>query len=158
MGGQPHASAALPPGKTRYPLYRRLGGPQSRSVQVRKISPPPGFDSRTVQPATPSTLSLHYWVTCGQSRDTIPELHPSIDQTLSSETLLHIFRAIYMYKAVYVQLNALVPLLHVPAICCGHLQGVHMALVWHVLPEEGRTMSETCRGYRYSWTIAKIWK
>jgi len=29
------------PGKTRYPLYRRLGGPQGRSGQVRKISPPP---------------------------------------------------------------------------------------------------------------------
>ena len=35
---------------TRYPLYRRLGGPQGRSGQVRKISPPPGFDPRTVQP------------------------------------------------------------------------------------------------------------
>jgi len=33
-----------------YPLYRRLGGPQSRSGQVRKISPPSGFDPRTVQP------------------------------------------------------------------------------------------------------------
>jgi len=40
----------LPPGKTRYPLYKRLGGPQGRSGQVRKISPPPGFDPRTVQP------------------------------------------------------------------------------------------------------------
>ena len=38
------------PGKTRYPLYRRLGGPQGRTGQVRKISPPPGFDPRTVQP------------------------------------------------------------------------------------------------------------
>ena len=38
-------------GKTRYPLYRRLGGPQGQSGQVRKISPPPGFDPRTVQPA-----------------------------------------------------------------------------------------------------------
>jgi len=28
VGGQRHAPAALPPGKTRYPLYRRLGGPQ----------------------------------------------------------------------------------------------------------------------------------
>jgi hypothetical protein len=45
-----HAPAALPPGKTRYPLYRRLGGPQSRSGRVRKISPPPGFDPQTVQP------------------------------------------------------------------------------------------------------------
>ena len=42
-GGQRHAAAALPPGKTRYPLYSRLGGPQSRSGRVRKISPPPGF-------------------------------------------------------------------------------------------------------------------
>ena len=40
----------LPPGKTQYPLYRRLGGPQGRSGQVRKVSPPPGFDPRTVQP------------------------------------------------------------------------------------------------------------
>ena len=38
------------PRKTRYPLYRRLGGPQGRSGQVRKISPPPGFVPRTVQP------------------------------------------------------------------------------------------------------------
>ena len=40
----------LPAGETLYPLYRRLGGPQGRSGQVRKISPPPGFDPRTVQP------------------------------------------------------------------------------------------------------------
>jgi hypothetical protein len=32
------------PGKTRYPLYRRVGGPQGRSGQVRRISPPPRFD------------------------------------------------------------------------------------------------------------------
>ena len=39
------------PGKvTRYPLYGRLGGPQGRSGRVRKISLPPGFDLRTVQP------------------------------------------------------------------------------------------------------------
>ena len=41
---------SLIPGKTRYPLYRRLGGPQGRTGQVRKISPPPGYDPRTVQP------------------------------------------------------------------------------------------------------------
>ena len=39
----------LAPRKTWYPLYRRLGGPQSRSGQLRRISPPPGFDPRTVQ-------------------------------------------------------------------------------------------------------------
>ena len=31
VGGQHHASVALPPGMTRYPLNRRLGGPQGRS-------------------------------------------------------------------------------------------------------------------------------
>jgi hypothetical protein len=50
MCGQRHAPAALPPGKTRYPLYRKLGGPHGRSGQVGNISPPPGFDPRTVQP------------------------------------------------------------------------------------------------------------
>jgi len=50
MGGQRHAPATLPPGKSRYPLYRRLGGPQGRSGWAHKISPPPGFDPQTVQP------------------------------------------------------------------------------------------------------------
>ena len=50
VGGQHHAPTALLPGKTRYPLYRRLGGRQDRSERVRKTSPPPGFDPRTVQP------------------------------------------------------------------------------------------------------------
>ena len=50
VGGQRQASAALPPGKTRYPLYRRLGRLQLRSGRVQKISPPLGFDPRTVQP------------------------------------------------------------------------------------------------------------
>jgi hypothetical protein len=49
LGGQRHVPAALPPGKTRYPLYRRLDWPCARSGRVRKISPPPGFDPRTVQ-------------------------------------------------------------------------------------------------------------
>ena len=42
-GGEGSASRprrSLPPGKTQYPLYKRLGGPQGRSGQVRKISPP----------------------------------------------------------------------------------------------------------------------
>ena len=50
VGAQRHAPAALPPGKNWYPLYRRLGGPQSRSGHVRKFSLPPGFDPRTIQP------------------------------------------------------------------------------------------------------------
>jgi hypothetical protein len=40
----------LPPGKTRYTLYRRLYGPHVRSGPARKISPQPAFDPRTVLP------------------------------------------------------------------------------------------------------------
>ena len=42
------AGRTLPPGKNRYPLHRRLGGTQGQFGQVRKISPPPGFDPRPV--------------------------------------------------------------------------------------------------------------
>jgi hypothetical protein len=50
VGGQRHVPAALPSGKSRYPLYRRLGAPQGRSGHVRRILPPLEFDHRTVQP------------------------------------------------------------------------------------------------------------
>jgi len=54
-GSASRPGRSLPPGKTRYPLYRRLGGPQGRSKQARKISPPPGFEPWTVQP-----IASHY--------------------------------------------------------------------------------------------------
>ena len=46
VGGQRQAPAALPPGKeSRYPI-----GPQGRSGRMRRISPQPEFDPRTVHP------------------------------------------------------------------------------------------------------------
>jgi hypothetical protein len=45
VGGRRHGPAALPPGKTRYPLYRRLGGPQGRPGRVRKNVFPAGIRS-----------------------------------------------------------------------------------------------------------------
>jgi hypothetical protein len=50
VGSQRQAPAALPPVKTPHPLNKRLVGPQGRSGQVQKISPPPAFGSRTIQP------------------------------------------------------------------------------------------------------------
>ena len=51
---------SLPPGKTRYPLYRRLGGSHGRSGQMWKISPPTGIrtpDRPARKPvAIPTTL------------------------------------------------------------------------------------------------------
>ena len=50
MSGQQHAPAALyPPGKARYPFYRRLGGPQGRSGRAERLVAT-GIRSRTVQP------------------------------------------------------------------------------------------------------------
>ena len=57
-GCQRYAPAALLPGKTQYPLYRRLGGTLGRCGRVRKTSPRPGFDPRTVQPVASSYNSL----------------------------------------------------------------------------------------------------
>jgi len=49
VGSQRHALAALPPKETQCPMYRRGGGGlQSRSGQVRKILPPPGFDTQDI--------------------------------------------------------------------------------------------------------------
>ena len=39
----------LPSGKTQYPSYRRLGGPQGQSGWVENFAPP-GFDPQTNQP------------------------------------------------------------------------------------------------------------
>ena len=49
MCSQRHAPVALPLGKSRYSLYRRLGGPQGSCGRVGKISPLPGFDPLTVE-------------------------------------------------------------------------------------------------------------
>jgi hypothetical protein len=39
VGGQRHGPTTLSPGKNRYPLYRRLGGPQDQSGWVRTVQP-----------------------------------------------------------------------------------------------------------------------
>jgi len=50
VSGQQHAPAALyPREKTRYPLYRRLGGPQGLCGRAENLVPT-GIRSRTVQP------------------------------------------------------------------------------------------------------------
>jgi hypothetical protein len=49
----------LPPGKTRYPFYRRLGGPQGRSGRAENLVPA-GIRSLTVQPVPQSLYRLSY--------------------------------------------------------------------------------------------------
>ena len=80
VGGQRHAPAALPLGKTRYPLYRILDGPQGRSGRVRKISPLPGFDLRTVQ-----LIASRY------TDYAIRPTHRSVTKCFASATPTHIY-------------------------------------------------------------------
>jgi len=59
--GQRHAPAALyPRERPGTPLYRRLGGPQGRSGQVRKISPPTGIRSSDLPARSQPLYRLRY--------------------------------------------------------------------------------------------------
>ena len=60
VGGQRHALAVLPPGKTRYSMYRRLGGPQGRSERKQKVSPPTGIRSKDCPARSVSLYRLSY--------------------------------------------------------------------------------------------------
>jgi len=53
-------SRTLPPGKTRYPLYRRLGGPQGRSGRAENLFPT-GIRSRTVQPVVSPYTDMYVY-------------------------------------------------------------------------------------------------
>jgi len=54
----------LPPGKTRYSFYRRLGGPQGRSGGAENLVPT-GIRSRTVQPVVSRNTD---WATADRDR------------------------------------------------------------------------------------------
>ena len=55
LSDQRHAPAALTPGKTRYPLYTRLGGHQGWSGRVRKILP---YRDSIFGPPNPQRVSI----------------------------------------------------------------------------------------------------
>jgi len=60
----------LPPGKTRYPLYRRLGGPQGRSGQTENLVPT-GIRSPTVQRVVQSLYRMSHPTHSSSSRHKI---------------------------------------------------------------------------------------
>ena len=89
-GSASRPGRSLPPGNTRYQLYRSLGGSQARFGQVRKISPPPGFDPRTVQ-----TVASRY--TDWAPRPTNNTVNPPLPQIppLSVTHVRHLRRRFY---------------------------------------------------------------
>ena len=76
------------PGKDSVPIVQRLGGPQGRSGQVRKISSPPGFDRQAIQPVAshytdhatrPTHFTTTFWYMFFQcKRLPIVSLYPSV--------------------------------------------------------------------------------
>ena len=60
LGGQRDAPAVIAPGKSQYPLYRWLGGPQSWSGRVRKLSPHTGIRSPDRPACSESLYRLNY--------------------------------------------------------------------------------------------------
>ena len=62
VSGQQHAPAALyPRGKTRYPLYRRLGGPQGRSGRAWKSRPHRDSITGPSSAVAQTLYRLSYW-------------------------------------------------------------------------------------------------
>jgi len=59
VGVSPTPRPPLRPGKTRYPLYRRLGGPQGRSGRAENFVRT-GIRSQTIQPVAQSLYRLSY--------------------------------------------------------------------------------------------------
>ena len=64
------SGCTLPLGKTRYPLYRRLGEPQGQSGWAENLAPP-GFDTRTFQPVVSRYTDWATWST--NSASTFPK-------------------------------------------------------------------------------------
>jgi len=97
-GGEGSASRtgrSLSPGKTRYPLYRRLGGRQGRFGQVQKISLPQEFDARTVQP-----VASHYTDYATQpTQQPIPVTKSMYSVTVLARSLGHYLDMFKCYAA-----------------------------------------------------------
>jgi len=90
VGDQRHVPAALPPGKTQYSLYRRLGGPQGRSGRAENLVSTE-IPSRTVQPVASrytdwAIPAFRVWK-CLYKR-TLPDLADIINIWIDVELLL----------------------------------------------------------------------
>ena len=97
VAGQHQTPAALPPGNTRYPFNKRPDGLQCRSGQM-KISPPPGFDRRTVQPIASSCTDY-----CDVCNPMYVCMYVCIHiYTHTFMCLYYMYRCMYMYVYMYV--------------------------------------------------------
>ena len=122
----------LTPGKRRYPLYWRLGGPQGRSGQVRKILSPPGFDPQNIQP-----VASRY--TDYANRPTHQNLHAIHFQFIHNQQLLTRFSVIMVIYRWIVQEDGVCAKL--PILFCVYL-GVYKWFACTVLCVRSNVLSQ----------------
>jgi hypothetical protein len=131
---------------TRYPSYNRLGGTQGRSGRIRKISPPPGVDPRTVQPiAIPVAALVH-----SMSRESLP---PSLDLFLLTPFKAILWRWICMERQCSTD-----PILIIPSVlgsfpvcrhyACVQCKAVLCAITWSSMCAwtENARLEKSCDG------------
>ena len=116
-----HPGRTLPLGKTRYPFYRRLGGPEGRSGRVENFIPT-GIRSRTVQPVAQSLCRLSYraYILFNNSRIHIKTLktlvHVSITRSSSGSILCSLLKLQFKTLGDLLRYINLVLWQHV--VCC----------------------------------------
>jgi len=118
VGGQRHATAALPPGKTRHPLYRKLGGHQGRSGRVRKISPPSGFDPWTVQPVASRYTDY-----------AVPADHISLCEYIESSSIIGLDTLLVFQDVEAPKISRHMRFVRLSALRTGHLYHQEISLV-----------------------------
>ena len=94
-GVSPTPRPPLPPGKTRYPLYRRLGGSQDRSERAKNLVPT-GIRSRTVQPV----VSRRYTYTA-----LLFHRSEILDEEFNSRSIFRKKRVVYVTVSRYRKLD-----------------------------------------------------
>jgi len=94
--------------ETQYLLHRRPGGPQGWSGQLLKISPPPGFNPRTIQAAAIRTANVNiikskcFQIITTHYRNMTSQPHPQIFSSSFSFTFddaLSIFYEVFNHNS-----------------------------------------------------------
>jgi len=118
----------LAPGKTQYPFYRRLGGPQGRSGQVENFIPT-GIRSQTVQPIVSHCTDRATWPTNVRCRKPKTQHHYTI---LNSVCQHYHFITQGNYKATCFDYRLLIlrRILSIVSQDAMHTLGSH-SILWH---------------------------
>jgi hypothetical protein len=130
--------------ETRYPLCRRLGGPQGRSGRLRKISLSPGTDPRTVRP-----VASRYFGLCliGEWRTEWRHWYPKVQGSVLGLEADD--------RGVPLKKDALIAKIHSH---CPILRARWLKLWWFQLVYEKRSVGTRYRGFpqylqAYDWAL-----